>query len=79
MADIAQVLSEEKQSLRKSKQAPCAYESFNSAKKQNEIIYPSVSCSFDCAHCGWNPVVRKARIDKMSAEVRANRKKEVKK
>lgn len=37
--------------------APCGV----ATGKLGDSKYPSVECSYDCKHCGWNPAERKRR------------------
>ena len=74
MAEIAEnqeeVLAQNKKRLLGS---PCGYEAFNPVAKKNQIFYPAVSCHGECDRCGWNPEVKKQRVDKMLAEIEAER------
>lgn len=54
--------------------APCQYEEWSDTQNKDIYVYPAVSCSFDCAHCGWNPEVKAKRVEKMLAEIAARRK-----
>ena len=54
--------------------SPCGYEAFDTVARKNRIFYPSVSCHGECDKCGWNPAVKKKRVEKMLAEISARKK-----
>lgn len=54
-----------KEKLRRQKNAPCGFESFNTVKQITETIYPPVNCSFKCEECGWNPEAANRRLRRM--------------
>ena len=47
---------------------PCAMKSTDGATGLILTDYPSVICGFHCESCGWNPEVKKKRVEKMIAE-----------
>ena len=57
---------------------PCTTTFINAAGKE-ATEYPAVLCSFECDTCGWNPEVKKQRVDRMLAELSAKRAKAQKK
>ena len=61
--------------LRTERQAPCATLVWDENQKKNVVEYPNIRCGFNCDHCGWNPAVKKARIEKMCAELEAGKRK----
>lgn len=75
MADRPYVYVSPIDKLRIEKQAPCATLVWDDNQKKNVVEYPNIRCGFDCAHCGWNPAVKKARIEKMLAELAAGKRK----
>lgn len=62
------------QTKKRARGSPCGFEAFDPNTKKNTIYYPAVACHGECDWCGWNPEVRKKRVDKMLAEL-ASRKK----
>lgn len=54
---------------RRTPQHPCVYKDWSERHQTFVDCYPAVSCSFDCDHCGWNPVVAGKRIIKMQEEL----------
>lgn len=60
----------EKRKLR----APCLFVEYNDRLRREIESYPAVSCAFRCDRCGWNPVVKQQRIEKIKAELEARKK-----
>ena len=52
---------------------PCAMKSTDGATGLILTDYPSVICGFHCESCGWNPEVKKKRVEKMVAELESER------
>lgn len=57
---------------------PCTTTVINAAGKE-VTEYPAVLCNFECDTCGWNPAVKKQRVDRMLTELSAKRAKAQKK
>ena len=45
--------------------APCRFTTWSQAKKKEVDRYPDVNCCFECDACGWNPEVKKERLERM--------------
>ena len=45
--------------------APCMYIAWDERKKKDIEAYPAVDCYYACDFCGWNPEVKKERLEKM--------------
>ena len=45
--------------------APCMYIAWDERKRKNIEAYPAVGCAYACDFCGWNPEVKKERLEKM--------------
>ena len=45
--------------------APCVYQDWSDVHQKVADVFPAVNCNYDCSHCGWNPDVAKARLQKM--------------
>lgn len=71
MENQEEILAQNKKRLMGS---PCGYEAFDTVARKNRIFYPSVSCHGECDKCGWNPAVKKKRVEKMLAEIAARKK-----
>ena len=52
---------------------PCAMKTTDGITGIIITDYPSVICGFHCETCGWNPEVKKKRVEKMVAELEAER------
>lgn len=68
------VTEAESRQLKCSRRAPCVYQSWNDRLNKDSDFYPNVNCSFDCDSCGWNPDVKKRRVEKMREELRRKKK-----
>lgn len=44
---------------------PCSYTEIDKRSGMPKTSYPLVDCEYDCAVCGWNPKVKKARLKEM--------------
>jgi hypothetical protein len=60
--DIEYALSEEK----RVSNAPCGCQVQNGGEEYQE--FPAVDCDLECEKCGWNPAVRRARIERRLAQ-----------
>ena len=52
---------------------PCAMKTTDGITGIIITDYPSVICGFHCETCGWNPEVKKKRVEKMVAGLEAER------
>ena len=52
---------------------PCSVKSTDPGTGLIFMDFPSVICGFHCDTCGWNPEVKKKRVEKMVAELEAER------
>lgn len=66
-ADIEFRLNEEKRVSR----APCG--SKTTERGEEYTVFPAVDCDLRCEKCGWNPAVRRARIERRSGNGQAER------
>lgn len=61
--------AEERRKKRESK-APCVYSAWNEVLHKDTDFYPTVNCSYDCDHCGWNPEVKLRRLEKIKSNLK---------
>ena len=78
MASNDYVTEAESRQTKKQMKAPCVYVAWNDMLNKDTDFYPAVNCSYDCAHCGWNPEVKQKRVEKIVAELEAERAKQKK-
>ena len=63
-----EVKAKKERAYKRNVSAPCRFR----ARDQSgimKVLYPAVSCDCQCDHCGWNPEIRKKRVDKMLEEL----------
>ncbi len=44
--------------------APCGYVAWDEGEQRFKMQYPDVECGLCCEECGWNPFIKKARIER---------------
>ena len=44
---------------------PCCFTSYSAVQKEDILTKPSVDCQMECDHCGWNPKVKEARLERL--------------
>lgn len=76
MASNDYVSDAEDRKTKRSNKAPCVYTAWSDRHNKEMEFYPAVSCSYECDHCGWNPVVANDRI---ARGLHLKKRKEVKK